>query len=218
MKKKIVSILACLLIIVPIQSVLGTTQSTGLMSNEGVVEQSVDADVVDMINQVNRSLISYYLEGIVSFGYRKTGSDNCSRAAEYLYDQFRELGLYTYFDSWRYLRYNFKQKVLLVDRNVVAVHNGTDTSSDAVIIVCAHYDTIGNSPGANDDGSGIALMLSIANITSQVGFNHTIRFIAFSGEEQGCFGSFYDAKQSYKRDENIIAVLNIDMVCFVNTS
>ena len=53
---------------------------------------------------------------------------------------------------------------------------------------------------------------------SKYDFNHTIRFIAFSGEEQGCFGSFYDAKQSYKRDENIIAVLNIDGVGFVNTS
>ena len=210
MKKKIVSILACLLIIVPIQSVLGTTQSTGLMSNEDVVEQSVDADVVDMINQVNESLISGYLEGLVAFGPRYTGSENCSDAAEYIKEEFEELGLDAYIDPWKYPRYSCQ--------NVVATFNGIDPTSDAVFIICAHYDTIGNSPGANDDGSGVAAMLAIANITSQYSFNHTIRFVAQSGEEEGCFGSLADAQRAYERDENIVAVLNIDMVGYANTT
>jgi len=102
--------------------------------------------------------------------------------------------------------------------NVIAVHNGTAPNSDAVILVSAHYDTIGNSPGANDDGSGIAAMLTIANITSNLNFNHTLRFIAVSGEEVGTYGSFADAKKAYCNKENIIAVLNIDMIGYANSS
>ena len=214
-KRKIVGILIVMLFIFQFTSVF-LTSADKINSLEEV--SNVNDDLISMINQVDKNNIENYLEDFVSFGYKKTGSENCKMTAEYIYNKFQEFGLYTYFDNWRYLRYKFRSKVLLFDKNVVAIYNGTDPSSDAVIIVCAHYDTLGESPGANDDGSGIVAMLSIAEIVSQYNFNHTIRFIALSGEEQGCFGSFYDAKQSYKRDENIIAVLNIDGVGSVNTS
>jgi len=203
MKKKIVGILVFLIVIIPIQSELGVAQNSRMMSN-GLTEPSVNADIVDMINQVNESLISYYLEKLVEFGTRFTGSESCSRAAEYIYDEFNKLGLDVYIDPWRYPLH----KCL----NVVATLNGTDSSSDAIFVLCAHYDTIGDSPGANDDGSGIAAMLSIANISSKHSFNHTIRFIATSGEEVGLYGSNDCARKSYIRDENIVAVLNIDTI------
>jgi len=216
--QKIRVIIMIFFLICPVTSIFGEPLDIQVEDKEKTRKNDFTEDIISMINQVDDNIIQDYLEDFVSFGYKKTGSENCKRAAEYIYNKFLDFGLYTYFDDWRYLRYKFRQKTLLFDRNVVAVHNGIDPNSDAVIIVCAHYDTIGGSPGANDDGSGISAMLSIAEIVSQYTFNHTIRFIAFSGEEQGTFGSFYDAKQSYKRDENIIAVLNIDGVGFANNS
>ena len=213
--KKIIGILIVMLFIFQVTS-LFLISADEIGSDEQT--SNYNDDVISMINQVDENKIKGYLEDFVSFGYKKTGSENCKMAAEYIYDKFQEFGLYTYFDNWKYPRYNLRHRVLLFDRNVVAIHNGSDPSSDAVIIVCAHYDTIGGSPGANDDGSGIVAMLSIAEIVSQYGFNHTIRFVAFSGEELGTFGSFYDAKQAYKRNENIIAVINIDGIGFANTS
>ena len=53
-------------------------------------------------------------------------------------------------------------------------------------------------------------MLAIANICSNYSFEHTIRFIAFSGEEVGTYGSFAHAKKAYKRGDNIRAVLNLE--------
>ena len=42
-------------------------------------------DVISMINKVDENKIRNYMEDFVSFGYKKTGSDNCKRAAEYIY-------------------------------------------------------------------------------------------------------------------------------------
>jgi hypothetical protein len=225
--KKMLGIFIVFLFISPLTSIIGESQDIKILNKDSIEKNNFTDDIISMINQVDENIIRNYLEDFVSFGYKKTGSENCKLTAEYIYDKFLDFGLHTYFDNWWYPRYKISQRVLLVDRNVVAVHNGSDPSSDAVIIVCAHYDTIDpsakknnnyGSPGANDDGSGIVTMLSIAEIVSQYSFNHTFRFVAFSGEEEGCFGSFYDAKQAYHRDENIIAVFNIDGVGYINNS
>ena len=201
--KKITGFLVCLMVIIPIYSQMGAAQNLKMMNIEST-PSVINPDIIDMINQVNESLISYYLEKLVEFGPRFVGSESCRRAAEYIYDEFMDLGLNVYIDSWRYPRYRCQ--------NVIATLEGVDLSSDAMFILCAHYDTSKESPGANDDGSGIAAILAIANICSQYSFNHTIRFIAFSGEEVGLFGSHDYARKSYENRENIVAVLNIDTI------
>ena len=158
-------------------------------------------NIIDLINKVNKSMISNYLNELVKFGPRYTGTQSCKNAAQYIYDEFEKLDLQVYFDEWEYIQYKSK--------NIVATHKGSD-SSDAIFIICAHYDTTKTSPGANDDGSGIAAMLTIANICSKYSFNYTIRFIAFSGEEIGTYGSYAYAKNAYYNNENIIAVLNLE--------
>ena len=175
-----------------------------IKENKNLIVTNFENDIIDMINQINQSLIHHYLKGLVDIGSRYTGSDNCKKAANYIFDEFKKIGLDAKIEPWSYVRYKCQ--------NVVATLNGTDSSSDAIFVLCAHYDTIGDSPGANDDGSGIAAMLSIANISSKYSFNHTIRFIATSGEEVGLYGSNDCARKSYKREENIVAVLNIDTI------
>lgn len=201
MNKKIMGFLIFVMLFLQIQSAIGITQETGMMKKR-VGAENVDADIVTMLNQVNESLISYYLEELVQFGPRFTGSESCSNAAQYIHDEFKLLGLDVYIDPWNYIRYQCQ--------NVIATLNGTNPNSDAIFIICAHYDTTENSPGANDDGSGVAAMLAIANICSQYSFNHTIRFIAFSGEEVGTYGSYAYAKKAYEKGENIRAVLNLE--------
>jgi len=217
MDKKIIGVvLVSMMIIIPIQSVLGTSQYQILSDGKRSTSTAGYVDIISMIDQVNETLLSYYLEGLVEIGPRFTGSENCSEAAFYLYYEFRKLGLDVNIEPWRYVKYSCQ--------NVVATHYGADTSSDAVYVICAHYDTISypepndRSPGANDDGSGVAAMLAIAKICSQYSFNHTIRFVALSGEEVGTFGSHADVKKAYEKNENIIAVLNIDGVGYANST
>jgi len=199
-KKTSLFVIICL-IILSISSVKGI--SINLKKRE-IYQSTVESDIIDIIEDINEDLLYNYLEKFVSFGYKKVGSEEAHQAALWIKSEFKELGLETYFDEWKYPKYQ--------DKNVVAVHPGINQNSDAVFLVIAHYDTIGNSPGANDDGTGVAAMLAIAKVTQKYSFNHTIRFVAVSGEEVGTYGSFYDAKKAYQNNENIVAVLSIDSI------
>ena len=208
LKRKILGLFVCLILISSVSSALG-------ISDDAPITE-VNPDVIDLINQVNQSLIYNYLKGLVDIGPRFVGSKNCKVAANYIHDEFTKMGLKSYIDPWRY---SFRKC-----QNVVATLEGSDPDSDAVFIICAHYDTITMSPlffiippknhsvGANDDGSGVVAMLSIAKIMSSYNFNHTVKFIAFSGEEVGCFGSHDYVRKAYFRGENIIGALNIDTI------
>ncbi len=202
MRIKIIGIFIGLMVIIPIQLAMATPENLVIKTNIDPTEFSIKEDIINLINQVNRSLISNYLEDLVSFGPRLTSTKNCSKTAQYIYNEFLKLDMNVYFDPWISIKYRCK--------NIIATLNGINPNSDAIFILCAHYDTTKNSPGANDDGSGIAAMLAIANICSQYKFNHTIRFIAFSGEEVGTYGSHAYAKKAYRRGENIRAVLNLE--------
>jgi aminopeptidase YwaD len=169
-----------------------------------------DPTIIEMINQIDESLLRKYHEGLLSFGPRYTGSISCILAAEYIYNAFQQMGLDVEFHEWRYGGFRCK--------NVVATLYGTNQNSTAEYIVCGHYDTVAGSPGANDDGSGTAAVLAIASILRDYPFNHTIRFITFSGEEVGTYGSFSYARDAYFRGDNIVAVLNMDMIGYASTT
>jgi hypothetical protein len=169
-----------------------------------------DATIIEMIDQINESLLFEYHHELMKFGPRYTGSLNCNLAAQYIYDSFQQMGLDVEFHDWRYDSFQSK--------DVVATLYGTDVNSTAEYILCGHYDTVASSPGADDDGSGTAAVLAIANILSQYHFNHTIRFITFSAEEVGTYGSFTYARDASYRGDNIVAVLNMDMIGYASTT
>jgi len=193
--------------------ILFITGFTGIPINAGPVQQpltSPDSYIIDMIQQVNESLLYYYNTHLSVFGPRYTGTENCTKASQYIYDEFQAMGVPVEFHNWTFDKFT--------DRNVVATLQGTDISSNAIFIICAHYDTVRISPGANDDGSGVAAILATAKILSQYSFNYTIRFIAFSGEEVGLYGSYLYARDASQRGDNIVAVINADMLGYVNTT
>lgn len=166
--------------------------------------------IIQMINQISTSLVSQYHSGLMNFGPRYTGSVDCSLAAQYIYDSFEQMGLDVQFHEWQYGGFRSK--------DVVATLPGVDPDSTAEYILCAHYDTVAVSPGADDDGSGTAAVLAIASVLRNYQFNHTIRFITFSGEEVGTYGSFTYARDASFRGDNIVAVLNMDMIGYASTT
>jgi hypothetical protein len=183
--------------------VLTSTASTFFPSHiDG--EESNDTPLHNLIEQVDTTMIENYLDTLVSYGPRFTGTPACQKVATFLYDEFTALGLDTSFHHWNTVKYHSK--------NIEAIHQGTDTNSTPTIILIAHYDTIGDSPGANDDGSGIVTLLTIAQILKTYSFAPTIRYVAVSGEEIGTYGSHFYARDCNNQDDNIIAVLNVDTV------
>ena len=82
---------------------------------------------------------------------------------------------------------------------------------ETVVVLGAHYDTVPNVPGANDNASGTAVLLTIAQALSQTSFPFGLRFIAFGSEELGLRGSqFYVNSLPSDEQRRIIAMLNFD--------
>ena len=102
--------------------------------------------------------------------------------------------------------------------DVLGVQRGSEPNR--FVIVQAHIDSrvtdvmnaTSDAPGANDDGSGIAVVLEAARLLSHRKFKATIIYAALSGEEQGLFGGQLLADTAKERGWNVTAVLNNDIV------
>jgi hypothetical protein len=149
------------------------------------------------------------------------------KVARYIYNEFESYGLKVRYQYWEeeptiknltdpswYFGWN-------VGNNVEATLPGTNESSDEIYVLVAHYDTWPNTPGneddskivgANDDSSGVALLLAAAKLMSQYSFDHTVRFVAVDGEEQWLKGSRAYAEEAVKNNDNIVAAFGIDMI------
>jgi Zn-dependent M28 family amino/carboxypeptidase len=91
--------------------------------------------------------------------------------------------------------------------------------TDRTIISGAHLDSVPEGPGINDDGSGSATQLEIALQMAKLGIKpvNQVRFIWFSGEEQGLFGSIHYADNLSKSERSsVIAMLDFDMLASPN--
>jgi Peptidase family M28 len=97
-------------------------------------------------------------------------------------------------------------------RNIIAEKKGL-LSEDSVFVLCAHYDAVAGSPGADDNASGVAGLLEIAKTLSSFKFAKTIRLIAFDMEEEAALGSrIYCSRLAGDTNEHIIGVINFDMI------
>ncbi len=165
--------------------------------------------IIDIIQQLDEPLILDYLTDLVAFGPRVTQTTACDQAGDWIYNEFQSLGLDVRYHSWSNGGYQ--------DENIEATLSGVNQTSDEIYIICGHYDSVSGSPGADDDGSGTVATLAAAYILSQYSFEHTIRFVTFSGEEQGLLGSEKYVQEAYANGDNIVATLNVDMIGFALT-
>jgi hypothetical protein len=103
--------------------------------------------------------------------------------------------------------------------NVVATLHGS-TSPEHIYVVSGHLDSrvtdvlnaTADSPGADDDASGVALIMELARVMSQRTSEATLVFTAVSGEEQGTFGSAYQAAQYKAANADVVAMFSDDIV------
>lgn len=98
--------------------------------------------------------------------------------------------------------------------NIVCELKGTTQAAD-IVIVGAHYDTVVGSPGANDNASGVSVMLELARSMRQTALPRTLRFVAFANEELPHFGtqamgSLRHLMAAEERGERIIAMLSLE--------
>jgi len=86
-----------------------------------------------------------------------------------------------------------------------------------IIVVGAHYDSISTTPGADDNASGVAAMLALAEIFAGHPQGRTIRFVAFTNEEPPWFqstdmGSLRYASELKAKGENVVAMIALESI------
>lgn len=100
--------------------------------------------------------------------------------------------------------------------NIIAEVRGTGTSGE-ILVVGAHYDTVWLSPGADDNASGIAVLLETARTLLGKELRKSVRFVAFANEESPFFstemmGSLVHVKSILTQKENIYGMISLEML------
>jgi len=101
--------------------------------------------------------------------------------------------------------------------NVIAETSGG--RADRTVVVGGHLDSVYEGPGINDDGTGVSTMLETAEQMHELGIapRNKVRFIFFSGEEQGLLGSdHYVSQLTKKQIQDISVMLDFDMLASPN--
>lgn len=185
-----------------------STTNTGPTRADAAPRSSV-LDATRLLEDV-RTLSSDDMQG------RKTGTEGGAKARAHVIAAFRRNGLEHY--GADYLQpFTFTARgATYRANNVVGFIRGA-TPSARVIVVSAHYDHLGvvNGEiynGADDNASGTATLLALADYFNRHRPAHTIVFVAFDGEEEGLQGSQYFVKSPPLDLKSVALNVNMDMV------
>ncbi len=170
----------------------------------------------DLVNQVSNTRTMADVTTLATIQYpatttRRTGTAGNLLARDWLYNQLTALGYSTILQSFPLA------PPINASYNVIGEIAGRTRPQD-VYIVGGHFDSTSpaaqtNAPGAEDNASGAAGVLEMARILADYPPQATVRFIAFSGEEQGLDGSeYYVSQLSAAERARIKGVFIMDMI------
>jgi len=171
-------------------------------------------------------------------GGRGLGTPELDRAADYIAEQFHDAGLLPgaddgkWFQVWKETRAGSGVKPTLkkknrkgvVLKNVIGVIPGRDPlRKQQSVVIAAHYDHLGRKPGkmgkadiypgADDNASGVAILLELARALKGLDPGRNIVFVAFTGEEEGRLGSIhYLAEEKRFPPSQCIGMVDLDTV------
>jgi len=169
----------------------------------------IDLELDSLIDLVSRDSLESYSYALQAMPNRAAGSQGSNVCKNWLEAKFAEFGydsvvVDTFFDySW------WGDPV--TGHNVFACKPGSTYPLD-YIIIGAHRDAVATSPGADDNGSGVAAVMELARILKNVDTKMTFIFALFDAEEAGLLGSWAYASEAAERGDRIVFMLNMDMI------
>ena len=202
---------------------------TLILSNALAQENQKIYDIIDAVSSDN---IKQNIEKLVSFGTRHTLSDTLSKsrgigaARRWIKSEFDKIsetcdGCLEVFYQKNYFTPKDGDRIVkpVWINNVVAIQRGT-THPNRFIIMSGDIDSrisdptnyTDDSPGANDNASGMAGTIEAARVLSKYSFENSIIYVGLAGEEQGLFGGKGLANHAQEQGWEIIGILNNDMI------
>ena len=190
-----------------------------------------DQVIYDIISEVSSERIKKDIKKLASFGTRHTLSDTLSEkrgigaARRWIKSTFNKISkeCNDCLEISYQKNYFSKNKRRLVNdvwiNNVVAIQRGSKYPNRYIIMsgdidsrVSDPNDFSSDSPGANDNASGMAGVLEASRVLSKYTFENSIVYLGLSGEEQGLYGGMGLAEYAKENNWEIIGVLNNDMI------
>jgi hypothetical protein len=170
--------------------------------------RTAEPDIQAIVAAVDQTYLQSLVQTMQNFGTRHSEYAGGAQAANWIRDQFLAFG----YDNVVLQDYN------AYNDNVVCTKPGT-VYPDRYVVVGGHYDSLNNgnpavSPGADDNATGTACVLAAAKLMADYDFEYTLVFIAFSGEEQGLYGSEAWADQAANQGLDVIGMINLDMLAY----
>ena len=186
--------------------------------------------IYEIISEVSSERIKKDVKKLASFGTRHTLSDTLSKkrgigaARRWIKSSFNKISK----ECDNCLEISYQKNYFLKNRrlvkdvwinNVVAIQRGSKYPNRYIIMsgdidsrVSDPNDFTSDSPGANDNASGMAGVIEAARVLSKYKFDNSIIYVGLSGEEQGLYGGAGLAKYAKEQNWEIIGVLNNDMI------
>lgn len=173
-----------------------------------LLAQITPAELQTLVSQLSGHTPAPVGGQAVTIHTRYTFAGRLRDAEQFVYESYQRLGLNVRYAPWTYGRYS--------GRNVVAEVRGS-TQPERVLLVGGHLDSMSNvpytgAPGADDNATGTAATLVIARLLAIYQPSLTVRFIHFTGEEQGQWGSKVYAGALRRAGEQVIGFINLDMI------
>ncbi len=170
-----------------------------------VADDRREVDIQEIVDQVDSNRLKASLQSIAGERHRTTDPDHLAAVKDSLTNRFEAYGLQTE-------RQAFDYGTGYTAHNINGRLQG-QKREQITYIVDAHFDAVPNSPGADDNGSGVAGVMEAARILSEYHFDHSIRFIGFDLEEAGLVGSNrYVYEGGIKSYDSVSGVFNFEMI------
>ena len=167
--------------------------------------------VQDMVNSVRVDSVMAALRRLQNYRNRSSSHDSCRAAVTWTCDKYRAY------------RNRIPQDTAMLQTwsttyapNAILERPGYN-HPESICVIGGHIDDASN-PGADDNATGTVAAIEAARVMKPYLFERTVRFCAFTGEEQGLLGSDSLAGLYRQRGDNIVGMLNYDMIGHVNPS
>ncbi|WP_350292170.1 M28 family metallopeptidase [uncultured Croceitalea sp.] len=191
-----------------------------------------DSRIYSIINDVSSDRIEKDITTLVNFGTRHTLSDTISQtrgigaARRWIKSEFEKISTdcencFEVFYQKDLVKKGANQRIVkdVWVVNVLAIKRGTKYPNRYIIMsgdidsrVSDPTDFTSESPGANDNASGMAGTIEAARVLSKYDFESSIIFVGLSGEEQGLFGGQGLASYAKEKGWEIVGIINNDMI------
>lgn len=175
-----------------------------ILTISSIFAQSFDPLIQEKVDELSYDSLLLNLQEFEDLGIKNIYSEELKEAASWIINKYEYWG----YDIIEIDTFYYSGQTLF---NIVVTKTGT-LYPDQFVIIDGHYDTYGG-PGANDNGTGTAIVLETARMMKDMQTDYSVKFIHFSAEEVGLVGSYhYVDNTAVPENLDIRLVFNIDEV------